>query len=73
MYEIIVAECGGVVVMYKDRTRLRTISSFEYSCGVAVDCEDNIYFTDGGTDVCTCKAEVVVMVVPSKVLLSQEE
>ena len=50
--EIIVAEGeGDVVVMDRDGTRLRTIDSsehqFEYLQGVAVDNDDNIYFTDG--------------------------
>ena len=49
--EIIVAEYGGdAVVMDRDGTRLRSVNSsdhqFEYLCGVAVDSEDNIYFTD---------------------------
>ena len=50
--EIIVAEYGGdIVVLDKDGTRLRTIKSsehqFKYLQHVAVDSEDNIYFTDG--------------------------
>ena len=49
--EIIVTECiGDVVVMDKDGTRLRSIKSsdhhFKQLQGVAVDIEDNIYFTD---------------------------
>ena len=49
--EIIVAEYGGdVVVMDRDGTRLRSVNSsdhqFERLRGVAVDSEDNIYFTD---------------------------
>ena len=52
--EIIVAECeGDIVVLDRDGRRLRTINSSEYLFeklyGVAVDSEDNIYFTD----VCT--------------------
>ena len=50
--EIIVAESeGDIVVMDRDGTRLRTINSskhhFKYLRGVAVDNDDNIYFTDG--------------------------
>ena len=53
--EIIVSEYGGdVVVLDRDGTRLRTINSsqYQFEClrGVAVDCEDNIYFTDEGTN-----------------------
>ena len=52
--EIIVAEYRDVVVMDKDGTRLRTINSLEhqirYLQGVAVDCEDNIYFIDERTN-----------------------
>ena len=49
--EIIVTEGrGDVVVMDRDETRLRSVNSsdhqFEYLHGVAVDSEDNIYFTD---------------------------
>ena len=49
--EIIVAEYGGdVVVMDRDGTRLRSVNfsdhQFERLQGVAVDSEDNIYFTD---------------------------
>ena len=49
--EIIVAEDkGDVVVMDRDGTRLRSVNSsdhqFEHLRGVAVDSEDNIYFTD---------------------------
>ena len=52
--QIIVAEGeGDVVVMDRNGTRLRTIYSsvhqFKYLRGVAVDSEDNIYFTDGDT------------------------
>ena len=50
--EIIVAEDeGDIVVMDRGGTRLRTINSsehqFEHFPGVAVDSEDNIYFTEG--------------------------
>ena len=53
--EIIVAEYeGDVVVMDRDGTRLRTIKSLEHQFdrlrGVAVDSEDNIYFTDEDTN-----------------------
>ena len=51
--EIIVAEYGGggdVVVMDRDGTRLRSVNSsdhqFKHLLSVAVDSEDNIYFTD---------------------------
>ena len=49
--EIVVAEVkGDVVVMDRDGTRLRSVNSsdhpFYYLRGVAVDSEDNIYFTD---------------------------
>ena len=51
--EIIVAEYGGggdVVVMDRDGTRLRSVNSsdHQFKCliSVAVDSEDNIYFTD---------------------------
>ena len=49
--EIIVTECcGDVVVLDKEGRRLRSINhsehQFKYSPGVAVDSEDNIYFTD---------------------------
>ena len=55
MGEIIVSECSGaVVVMDRDGTRLRSIScsehQFECLRGVAVDDEDNIYFTDERTN-----------------------
>ena len=48
--EIIVAEGKDVVVVDRDGTRLRSVNSsdhqFERLRGVAVDSEDNIYFTD---------------------------
>ena len=53
--EIIVAEYNGdVVVLAKEGRRLRRINHsehhFKYLRGVAVDGEDNIYFTDTGTN-----------------------
>ena len=53
--EIIVAEnMGDIVVWDKEGRRLRSINhsehQFKYLRGVAVDDEDNIYFTDGGTN-----------------------
>ena len=53
--EIIVAECqGDVVVLDKDGKRLRCINSsayeFKYLRGVAVDGEDDMYFTDENTN-----------------------
>ena len=48
--EIIVAEGKDVVVVDRDGTRLRSVNSsdhqFEHLRSVAVDSEDNIYFTD---------------------------
>ena len=53
--EIIVTEYkGDVVVLDREGRRLRSINHsehhFQSSLGVAVDSEDNIYFTDGGTN-----------------------
>ena len=53
--EITVAECGGdVVVLDKEGRQLRSINHTEHQFqslqGVAVDGEENIYFTDGGTN-----------------------
>ena len=53
--EIVVAEyMGDVVVLDKEGRRLRSINhsehQFKYLQDVAVDSEDNIYFTDGGTN-----------------------
>ena len=53
--EIIVAEYkGDIVVFDKQGRQLRCINlsehRFKYFLGVAVDSEDNIYFTDGGTN-----------------------
>ena len=52
--EIIVAEYGGIVVLDKEGRRLRSVNRSEHQFqslrGVALDGEDNIYFTDGGTN-----------------------